>query len=208
MKHKKALLAMVLALTLMLGVGVGGTAAWLAAKTTAVTNTFTYGDINIRLEEHKNGADGETTTTGLDNLKLVPGVNVKKDPFVTVQLGSEKCWAYVIVEEKNWPATDVTYAIDDTVWQEIKGASGVPEGAKLYGTQTLVDASVTVQTLNVLQGEQVVVKPSLKKTTTPTVQPQLIFTAYAIQEGSWNSAETAWNAVNTGDLSGDFVVSQ
>ena len=208
MKHKKALLAMVLALTLMLGVGVGGTAAWLAAKTTAVTNTFTYGDIKLRLEEHINGINGATTTEGLTDLKLVPGVNVKKDPFVTVESGSEKCCAYVIVEEKNWPATDVTYAIDDAVWQEITNASGVPAGAKLYGTKTLVDASLTPRTLNVLKGEQVVVATSLKKTTTPTAQPQLIFTAYAIQEGSWISAEDAWKAVNTSGLSDDFVVSQ
>ena len=208
MKHKKALLAMVLALTLMLGVGVGGTAAWLAAKTTAVTNTFTYGDINIRLEEHKNGADGATTTTGLDNLKLVPGVNVKKDPFVTVESGSEKCWAYVIVQEKDWPTSDVTYAIDDKVWQEIKGASGVPAGAKLYGSKAPVDASRADKTLNVLEGKQVVVKNSLKKTSSTAQPPQLIFTAYAIQEGSWISAETAWKAVDNGGLSGDFVVSK
>ena len=208
MKHKKALLAMVLALTLMLGVGVGGTAAWLAAKTTAVTNTFTYGDIKLRLEEHINGINGATTTEGLTDLKLVPGVNVKKDPFVTVESGSEKCWAYVIVEEKNWPATDVTYAIDDTVWQEIKNASGVPEGAKLYGTQTLVDASQGKEILNVLKDKQVVVETSLKKTPSTAQAPQLIFTAYAIQEGSWISAEDAWKAVNNGGLSGDFVVSQ
>ena len=42
-------LALLLALVLVLGVAAGGTIAWLVAQSDTVTNTFTYGDINIAL---------------------------------------------------------------------------------------------------------------------------------------------------------------
>ena len=42
-----------LALVLVVGCAVGGTIAWLTAKTDPVVNTFTYGKINIALTETK-----------------------------------------------------------------------------------------------------------------------------------------------------------
>ena len=54
--------AAVLALVLVLGCALGGTVAWLVAKSDPVVNTFTYGDININLEE----------TTG-SSYKIIPG---------------------------------------------------------------------------------------------------------------------------------------
>ena len=44
-------LAVLLALTLLVGCAIGGTIAWLTAQTGEVVNTFTVGDINIKLEE-------------------------------------------------------------------------------------------------------------------------------------------------------------
>ena len=43
----------VLALVLVIGCAVGGTAAWLATKSDSIVSTFTYGDINIELTETK-----------------------------------------------------------------------------------------------------------------------------------------------------------
>ncbi len=63
------MLIVLLALVLMIGCAVGGTVAWLTAKTDSVVNTFTYGDINIELTE----------TTGKD-YKIIPGVDIAKDP--------------------------------------------------------------------------------------------------------------------------------
>ena len=42
---------MIAALALFLFAIIGGTVAWLIADTDPVVNTFTYGDINITLEE-------------------------------------------------------------------------------------------------------------------------------------------------------------
>ena len=83
------LFVLMLALVLVLGCAVGGTVAWLVAKTDPVVNTFTYGDINITLTE----------TTG-DDYKIIPGVDIGKDPKVTVKAGSEACWLFVKVEEE------------------------------------------------------------------------------------------------------------
>ena len=51
-------LVMAVALTLIIGGIIGGSVAWLTAKTDPVVNTFTYGDIKIELTETK--PDGKT----------------------------------------------------------------------------------------------------------------------------------------------------
>lgn len=74
---------------LVVGCAVGGTIAWLTATTEPVVNTFTYGKIKIELTE----------TTGTE-YKIIPGVNISKDPKVTVKADSEACWLFVKVAEK------------------------------------------------------------------------------------------------------------
>lgn len=96
---KKAIVAVV-ALVLVLCCAMGGTLAWLVAKTDPVVNTFTYGDINIDLSE----------SDDLD-LKMIPGNSIKKDPVVTVKEGSEACWLFVEVKESENFDTFMTYAI-------------------------------------------------------------------------------------------------
>lgn len=97
------LFVLMLALVLVLGCAVGGTVAWLVAKTDPVVNTFTYGDINITLTE----------TTG-ENYKIIPGVDIGKDPKVTVKADSEACWLFVKVEEEGtFVANKVTYSVAD-----------------------------------------------------------------------------------------------
>ena len=83
-----------LALVLVIGCAVGGTIAWLTAQTDPVVNTFTYGDINIELTE---------TKPKNQQAKIIPGVDIEKDPKVTVKANSEACWLFVKVEEENWP---------------------------------------------------------------------------------------------------------
>ena len=83
-------LALLLALTLLVGCAVGGTIAWLTAQTGPVTNTFTVGDIKINLtEEVKNP------------FHFVPGDKLEKDPKVTVEANSEACYLFVKVTVAN-----------------------------------------------------------------------------------------------------------
>ena len=88
-------LAVLLALTLLVGCAVGGTIAWLTDKTDDVVNTFTIGDINIDLTEEVE-----------NEFEFVPGDKMEKDPKVTVKADSEACYLFVKVTVANNSATD------------------------------------------------------------------------------------------------------
>ena len=92
--RKKTAVLIAIALALVFGIAVGGTIAYLTAKSNQVTNTFTVGNIQIELKEHENGKDG-TEVEKREGIKLLPGVAVDKDPFVRVKAGSEKCYVYM-----------------------------------------------------------------------------------------------------------------
>ena len=176
-----------LALVLVIGCAVGGTVAWLVAKTDPVVNTFTYGDINITLTE----------STG-DSYKIVPGVNISKDPTVTVKANSEACWLFVKVEEENWPTfteadgttKKVSYAIADS-WTALTDVPGV------YYRE--VPAATADTDFAILRDNVVTVSNTLTKTEVNTVisiQPKLTFTAYAVQKAGINTVAEAWAAAN------------
>lgn len=127
---KKAF-SLALAVLLVLGCSVGATLAWLTATTNEVKNTFTVGNVEITLQEHKyvaatNSLDTTTTVTdkvvdgkrtAANSYKLIPGSDMPKDPFVTVKGGSEKCWLFVLVKEENnvLSVDSVTGAVDQVV---------------------------------------------------------------------------------------------
>lgn len=184
-----------LALVLVIGCVAGGTVAWLVAKTDPVVNTFTYGDIKIELAE----------TTG-PNYKIVPGVDISKDPKVTVKANSEACWLFVKVEEANWPMfleTDgttrkVSYSID-TGWT--KGDdTNIPTNVYYRA----VDAVTDNTSFCVLKGNNqytngvVTVSENLTKNEIRTIatQPTLTFTAYAVQKAGFDTAAAAWAEVS------------
>lgn len=185
-------LVLVLALALIVGVAGGATFAWLTAKTDPVVNTFTYGDINITLEEN----------TGSD-YKIIPGVNIKKDPLVTVEAGSEACWLFVKVEEENWPTTltyvdgektvcKVNYDIADG-WTKGDGTS-IP--ANVYYRE--VAANAANQEFPVLKDNKITVSDTLTKkdiSGISTKTPKLSITAYAIQKDGMYTAAKAWAAI-------------
>ncbi|MBQ8648189.1 MAG: hypothetical protein IJ484_08615, partial [Oscillospiraceae bacterium] len=58
-RHGLELAALLLALVLMIGCAIGGTLAWLIADTGPVTNTFTYGNIDLTLDETKVNLNGD-----------------------------------------------------------------------------------------------------------------------------------------------------
>lgn len=102
----------ILMFVLVLSFTIGGTLAWLTDTTEPVTNTFTYGDINITL--------AETTEV----YKMVPGNSISKDPSVTVESGSEACWLFVKVEESANFKDFMTYTIASD-WTQLAGVNGV-----------------------------------------------------------------------------------
>ena len=175
-------LVLVLALTLIVGVAGGATFAWLTAKSDTVTNTFTYGDINIDLAE----------STGSD-YKIIPGVDIRKDPKVTVKAGSEACWLFVKVEEEGtFVADKVTYSIADG-WTKGDGTN-IP--ANVYYRE--VAANDANQEFPVLKDNKITVSDTLTKIDIKdilTTTPKLSITAYAIQKDGMANAEKAWAAI-------------
>lgn len=181
-------LMLVLALALIVGVAGGATFAWLTATSDTVTNTFTYGDINITLGE----------TTGSD-YKIIPGVDIEKDPLVTVEAGSEACWLFVKVEEEGtFVANKVTYSIADG-WTKGDGTK-IP--ANVY--YRAVDAVKNDTDFAVLKDNKIYVSDTLTKIDIKdisTTTPKLSITAYAIQKDGMDTAAEAWAAI-TGTTTG------
>ncbi len=183
-------LILVLALALIVGVAVGATFAWLTAETDPVVNTFTYGDINITLAEN----------TGSD-YKIIPGVNIAKDPKVTVKAGSEACWLFVKVEEENWPEFadgegKVNYGIADG-WTKGDGTNNIP--ANVYYRE--VAANDADQEFPVLKDNKITVSDTLTKIDISglSATPKLSITAYAIQKDGMDTAAKAWAAIPGND---------
>lgn len=176
-----------LALVLVIGCVAGGTVAWLVTSSKTVTNTFTYGDINIGLAE----------TTG-ENYKIIPGTNIKKDPTVTVTAGSEACWLFVKVEEEGtFVANKVTYAIAEG-WTKGDGKD-IP--ANVYYREVSAKEATDGASYYVLAGDAtypegvITVSEDLSKGDIPEANPTLKFTAYAVQQENIADAATAWSKI-------------
>lgn len=177
----KAFTAM-LALTLVLAAywAVGGTAAWLAAKSEPIASTFTFGDINITLTETDH-QEGPT--------KIIPGVDIPKDLRVTVQADSVDCWLFVKVEETGtFVADKVTYSIADD-WTRGNG-SQIPDN--VYYRE--VNGATADSVFSVLKGDKITVSETLTKADIQNIadDPTLTFTAYAVQKEGINTAAEAW----------------
>lgn len=137
---------------------VGGALAWLIDTTPSVTNTFTYGDIEIDLTETSRPYE------------MVPGKVLSKDPKITVKADSEPCWLFVQVNESANLGEFIEYEIAGG-WEELDTVAGV------YYRK--VDASTGAQTFSVLGGnsyntsalsgdwnwseDEVLVKPEVEK---------------------------------------------
>ena len=181
-----------LALTMVVGCAVDGTVAWLVSESESSVSTFTLGDINIKLTE----AESESQP-----LKIIPGVEITRSLKVTVEPNSEACWLFVKVEGTNWshfPDANGTAKVSYSVaggtsgWTPLSSYPGVyyrevsAEDAKT-GVEYDVNCNVTVS--------QMLTKAEVNSIAAET-QPQLSFTAYAVQRDGIGDAATAWTAAN------------
>lgn len=195
---KKKSFMTVLALVLVLSVAVSGVVAWLTDKTGTVTNTFTVGDINIELTE--NGAVSSGDGNATKDYKLMPGVDLEKDPKVTVKAGSEACWLFVKVTENHWPTyvtttgkNKVAYSViteGENKWVAVDGHPGY------YYMK--VDATTADKVFPVLNGNKIVVSDELNKAELVAMKdnpPTLTFVAAAVQQDQIADVGAAWNAL-------------
>lgn len=174
---KKKVLSIV-AVVLVLCCAIGGTLAWLTAKSDVVKNTFAPSGIDIKLEE----------TTGKD-YKMVPGYTITKDPKATVLAGSEECWLFVKIEKSANFDQYLTYA-PATGWELVTGTDNV------YARKVTTADFGTA--FSVLQNDQVTVKGTVTEgmmtSLTTASYPTLTITAYATQ--LHKSATEDFNAVD------------
>lgn len=174
---------------------VGGSVAWLIAKTEPIKNTFTYGDINITLTESDTGDnDGDANT---NEYIMLPGKVITKDPKVTVQAGSEDCWLFVKLDKSENFDSFMTYTVNDA-WKPLEDQENVyyievssPEKAQEYGI--LLNDTVTVN-----DDVTKVMLNSLDKDGSD--YPTLTVTAYAVQRDSdidaIDTAAEAWQLIS------------
>ena len=179
-----------LALTMVVGCAVDGTVAWLVSESESSVSTFTLGDININLT-------GESES---QPLKIIPGVKIERSLKVTVEPNSEACWLFVKVEGANWShfpdangTAKVSYSVDvQDGWTALNNHPGVyyrevsAENAKT-GVEYDVNGVVAVS--------EELTKAEINSIASGT-QPQLSFTAYAVQRDGIGDAATAWAAAN------------
>lgn len=165
MKSFKKSIALLVAVSMIVGCVIGGTLAWLTASSGDVVNTFTTSDISVTLTE----------TTG-NTYKMVPGCTITKDPKVTVTAGSEDCYLFVKIEKSNNFDSFMTFEVADG-WTALDGVAGV------YYREVLTSNMGTPY--SVLKNDQVTVLSTVTKTDmnalTNTTYPKLTFTAYASQ---------------------------
>ena len=185
MKKMYKAMALVLCAALLVAGSIFGTLAFLQDNTEAVTNTFTTGKVEITLHEYEiNNATGEKTdvitTEGLDNLKLVPGRDIQKNPVITVEAGSEVCYLFVMVEDGM--ADYVTINWNTELWTLVDGTDNI------YCYAEKVDATNAAVPVNVF--ESVTCKDVVEyvEGTVGTIK----ITAYAVQTYGFDTAAEAW----------------
>ena len=181
---KHALLISVLAVMMALCTIAGATLAYLFVKTDPVVNTFSPSNIELTLIEN----------TG-NTYQMIPGTVYAKDPKVTVT-ADLNCYVFVKVEKSTGFDTYMTCSVNvgDTAWKLVPGQTNVyyrlvtaaeaSDGESFYvltGNSTYPNGIVTINNS--------VTKDVLK---TLTSNPTLTFTAYAIQQDGFASAEAAW----------------
>lgn len=201
---KKKTVAVLMAAMLIFGGAMGATVAWLTASTEQVVNTFTYGNVEIELNETK--PSGQTA-------KMVPGDVIEKDPEVTVKAGSEPCYVFVkVTPSANYETFFGAFSSEDMAagWTPLTGAENVyykeaanadPDASAalkndwtsyiLKGTTAYPNGAVTVSS-TVTKADM----DALKAGGTDKL-PTLTFQAFAVQKANIANAQEAWQQVNS-----------
>lgn len=202
---KTKLLTTLGAVALIGAIGVGSTFAYLTAETTAVTNTFTVGNVNFdeklngglsesAVERGKSGLYEDADKEGVwgvktnNYTKLTAGEVVYKDPTAHMAADSED--AYLFMRVYNTEATKTVNGvavkyfddidIDTTKWEEVGRADNyidyVYKEAAVAGKHYTLFEHVTMGNID----ENDVTKDENGKVTGTTI-PQIIIKACAVQ---------------------------
>lgn len=193
---RNRILLTALAALLLVTLTIGGTMAWLTAKSSEVVNNFTSAELGIELKE----------TESNWSKQLIPGKTYEKDPNVTVVADSDvSAWIFVEILEGNNSAAaggkKVDYNVDTEHWVKVNVTPKHP-GAEVYLYKTnAVAAGSTVYVLTGGKEEtpgQVTVSGNVTEADM-TALPSLTFYAYAVQSDNLTINNTLITATNVVD---------
>ena len=197
--------ALLLAVMLTVGGVVGGTVAWLIDSPAPVVNTFTYGDINIELDETDTKVDSDEDPT-TNQYKMMPGETITKDPVITVKSGSEEMWLFVKLEKSGGATVgETTYTFDNYLTYSVNGSWAKLESVNnvWYRHITAEEVADENMEIHVIADDKVTVNENVTKEMlnaldaegSQAVYPTLTVTAYAVQAAGNATAADAWEKV-------------
>ncbi len=207
----KKTLTVLLALVLVIAMSVAGTMAYLTS-TDEVVNTFTVGNVQIKLDEAKANEDGSlvegAARVDANSYKLIPGHTYNKDPMVTVLEGSESSYIKMTVTFTKSAALDAIFAptgadlisifkgYDSANWIAKGNTEDTANDTRTYEFwyKEAVAAPNADLPLDALF-DQIVVPGTITNTQLDNIKGMTItVNAYAIQADGFANAEAAWAA--------------
>ena len=206
---KKKLMT-VLALVLVVAMSVAGTYAYLTSAD-KVVNTFTVGDVKIKLDEAKANPDGtlvpDAERVKANSYKLLPGHEYKKDPMVTVLSGSESSYVKMTVtfskaaeldaifDPNGADMTSIFNGYDSTNWIYKGNTENIGDNTRTYEFwyKEAVAAPNGDVALDALF-DSITVPGNITNAQLATIKDMTItVNAYAIQADGFADAADAWS---------------
>lgn len=214
MKARKILVSLA-ALALVAAISIGGTIAYLTS-TDKVENTFTVGNVAIKLDEAKANTDG-TLVPNVDRVKandykLLPGHTYNKDPMVTVLKDSETSYIKMTVTFSKANELDAIFAptgaeltsifngYDAANWTYKGNTKNTTDNTRTYEFwyKEAVGAPTADVALDALF-DSITVPGTITNEQLATIAGMTItVNAYAIQADGFATADAAWTAYNNG----------
>ena len=206
----KKTLTVLLALVLVIAMSVAGTMAYLTSED-SVTNTFTVGNVQIKLDEAPVDANGAATTgdrVKANSYKLIPGHTYNKDPMVTVLKGSESSYIKMTVTFTKSAELDAIFAPTGAVLTSIfngyDSANWIAKGntedttANTRTYEFWYKEAVAAPTADVKLDalfDSITVPGTITNTQLESIKGMTItVNAYAIQADGFDTPDAAWAA--------------
>ena len=212
MKARKILVSLA-ALALVAAISIGGTIAYLTSND-EVVNTFTVGNVAIKLDEAEANADGSLVAGAArvkaNSYKLLPGHTYNKDPMVTVLSGSETSYIKMTVTFSQANELDAIFAptgaeltsifngYDAANWTYKGNTKNTTDNTRTYEFwyKEAVGAPTADVALDALF-DSITVPGTITNEQLKTIEGMTItVNAYAIQADGFANAEAAWAANN------------
>ena len=211
MKTAKKAMLMTLCAIILVVATVFGTMAYLTSDD-EVVNTFTVGNVAIKLDEAEANPDGSLVEGAArvkkNSYKLLPGHTYNKDPMVTLLAGSEESYVKMTVTFSKASALDAIFAptgadltsifngYDSKNWIYKDNTKDTTADTRTYEFwyKAAVGAPEADVALDALF-DSITVPSSINKDQLKTIEGMTItVNAYAIQADGFANADAAWKA--------------